>query len=147
MTDATENEKVANAFKAVTFLVVGGGLLIAAVATILNTLDFLDTSLVAPGQVIELNHGGSHPEVAFTTQRGERVSYPQNGLIFGLKPGDEVQVRYLPDSPRTSARADLFGSIWGWSIVTGSIGLIALAVGLDCLAKTGFTQKKNATKR
>lgn len=147
MTDAIVSEKVTYAFKAVLFLLVGAGLMIAAIATTFNTLDFLQTSLVAPGHVTELNHGGSHPEVAITTRSGERVSYPQNGLIFGLKPGDEVQVRYLPDSPRTSARADLVGSIWGWSIVTGLIGFIALVVGLDCLEKSGLIQRKNDTKK
>jgi hypothetical protein len=130
-----ENEKIATAFKAIVFLLAGTVFAIAALVTAFNTAEFLRTSLIAPGHVVTLNHGGSHPEIAFTTNRGEYVSYPQNGLIFGMNPGDKVMVRYLADNPRTTAKVDLFGSIWGWTIVAGIMGSFALIVGVQCFLK------------
>jgi hypothetical protein len=88
------------------------------------------TSLVADGVVTQLNFGGSHPQIEFTTRSGERVSYPQGGLIFGYREGDRVRVRYREADPSNSASLDSFGAIWFVPILLGGIGLICSVTGM-----------------
>ena len=75
-------------------------------------LAFIRSSATAEGMVIELNAGGSHPQIEFTTAAGERISYPQGGFIFGYRPGDRVRVCYLPTDPRGTASIDTIGALW-----------------------------------
>lgn len=35
--------------------------------------------------MVKLNAGGSHPQIAFVTEAGEQISYPQGGLVLGTK--------------------------------------------------------------
>lgn len=74
------------------------GLLILAVAAfeVTHRLEFLQIAQAVDGQVERLNAGGSHPQIAFTTATGQRVSYPQGGMIFGYEPGQPVRVLYDP---------------------------------------------------
>ncbi|WGS51150.1 DUF3592 domain-containing protein [Paraburkholderia sp. D15] len=123
-------EKIGNASKGIIFLLIGAAALAAACMSTSDTIDFLRTSIVAPAQVVTLNHGGSHPEIAFVTTRGQNVSYPQGGFVFGMKVGDQVQVRYLPDAPRATARLDQFGAIWSWPIGWGLLGIPFMFGGL-----------------
>lgn len=109
--------------------------LVAAVFSSLNTVDFLRTSILVPGEVVALNAGGSHPEIEFSTKDGQKISYPQGGLIFGMRVGDHVNVRYLADSPGITARLDKFGAIWSWSIGFGCMGAIALVLTIGFAAK------------
>ena len=78
------------------------GLLILAVAAfeVTHRLEFLQIAQAVDGQVERLNAGGSHPQIAFTTATGQRVSYPQGGMIFGYEPGQPVRVLYDPAQPR-----------------------------------------------
>ncbi|WP_425230780.1 DUF3592 domain-containing protein [Sphingomonas sp.] len=115
--------------KAVVFFGAGALLLIAAVVVALNTRAFLRGSIVAPGVVEYLNAGGSHPQVAFTTARGERISYPQGGMVSGWRQGDRVMVRYLADRPR-SAVMDRFLAIWTPALFLGAMGVAMLLAGL-----------------
>lgn len=98
--------------KAIVFLV--AGLLFLGVAAIASwqTSRFVARSIVVDGRVSALRAGGSHPEVEFTSRTGERISYPQNGLVFGTHAGQAVRVRYDPAAPRASASLDRFGALW-----------------------------------
>lgn len=116
--------------KALIAIVIGIGCLIAAVFTIHSTRDFLRSSVVVPGRVVALNAGGSHPQIAFVTQSGEAISYPQGGMIFGMKVGDAVQVRYLPGTPRHSATLDRFGALWDNTLFLAVLGSAAILCGL-----------------
>jgi len=116
--------------KALIAIVIGIGCLIAAVFTIHSTRDFLRSSVVVPGHVVALNAGGSHPQIAFVTQSGEAISYPQGGMIFGMKVGDTVQVRYLPGTPRHSATLDRFGALWDNTLFLAVLGSAAIFCGL-----------------
>jgi hypothetical protein len=109
--------------------------LTAAILSALNTVEFLRASILVPGEVVALNAGGSHPQIEFATRDGQRVSYPQNGLIFGMKVGDHVNVRYLAGSPSITARLDRFGAIWEWSIGFGFMGVVGLIVAVGTAAK------------
>lgn len=112
------------------FALIGIALLGIAVHIVLDRREFLAHAQIADGIVTRLNAGGSHPEIAFTTRRGERVSYPQGGFIAGYRPGQQVQVRYLPERPAASALVDDRGALWGTSAMVGAMGLVFALLGL-----------------
>jgi hypothetical protein len=116
-------------FKAVGALVIGVVFLIAAMVAAYSTLNFLHTSILVPGRVVKLNAGGSHPEIEFVTQTGDHISYPQGGMIFGMKVGDEVQVRYQSDAPVHSATIVRFGAIWDTVLYLVFMGCVFVVAG------------------
>ncbi|MBY4867016.1 DUF3592 domain-containing protein [Burkholderia anthina] len=134
--------KRTNPFQAFLFLIAGGIFLVAMILTYQDTSDFLQSSSVANGKVTELNHGSSHPEIEFTTQSGEKISYPQGGFIFGMSVGDEVSVRYLADAPRRTARLDQFGSMWFWTLATAMFAIVFLAIGIVSLRQALMGRQK-----
>ncbi len=77
-----------------------------------HRLEFLEVAQAVDGQVERLNAGGSHPQVAFTTATGQRISYPQGGMIFGYEPGQPVRVLYDPARLRLEPVLDTFGALW-----------------------------------
>jgi hypothetical protein len=119
--------------KAWTLLVVGSALLTAAAATALSRRNFVRAASSAPGVVTRLNAGGSHPEIEFTTTSGEKVSYPQGGLIFGYRPEQKVRVLYNPQNPEKTACVDAFGSIWFAPLMLFALGISLLVGGLASL--------------
>lgn len=110
------DEVLMQRFKLFLFSIVWIGCVIGLVISISVTREFLDQAVTAPGRVVALNAGGSHPQIEFTNSRGELVSYPQGGWIGGYKVGDTVTVLYLENSPNPQATIDRFGAIWAWSI-------------------------------
>ena len=116
-------------FKAISAIVIGIGLLIGAAVSAQSTREFLRTSIVVPGRVVRLNAGGYHPQIEFVTKTGERISYPQGGLISKMREGDAVLVRYQADDPSHSATADVFAAIWDTPIVLGFLGGFAVLCG------------------
>ena len=114
-------------------MAIGIVLLAVAAFTMRSNLEFLQTSIIVRGEVVRLNAGGSHPQIEFVTKTGERVSYAQGGMIYGMKPGDRVDVRYLPDRPSQSATVDKFGAVWNWTLVALIMGVGALVAGLSNL--------------
>ena len=116
--------------KAIIAIVIGIGLLVGAVVSVQSTREFLRTSSIAPGRVVRLNAGGYHPQIEFVTNTGERISYPQGGLISKMKEGDAVSVRYLADDPSHSATVVGFAAIWDTPIVLGFICGAAVLCGV-----------------
>ncbi len=114
--------------KAIVFLVIGAGMLIAAVVTGTAIHGFIGRAASAPGEVSRLNAGGSHPEIVFTAASGEKISYPQGGLIFGYRPGQKVRVLYSQEDPRGTARLDALGALWFTPLMLFGLGL-ALIIG------------------
>lgn len=110
------------------FLLVGIGLLIAAVFFGLERYDFIQEASRADARVVALNAGGSHPQVEFVSAAGETVSYPQGGLIFGYGVGDSVTVLYRPENPRATASVDAWGALWGVSLFFSVLG-VTFAIG------------------
>ncbi|VWB54642.1 hypothetical protein BLA23254_02499 [Burkholderia lata] len=125
----TNMTKSADTLKAMFFCLLGLVLLAGMIYSIVDTRSFLKAAEVANGQVVALNAGGSHPEIAFVTSTGEHVSYAQGGLVFGMKVGDAVQVRYLASSPKASATLDRFLAIWTVPIFLGFFGISAVLGG------------------
>lgn len=113
-------------FKCILGVVIGIGLLIWATLVASNTNDFLKSSVVVSGRVVELQHGPNHPTITFVTQSGKHISFPDGGFLPSLSMGDQVPVRYRPDAPLQSAKLDFFGPIWGNAIVLLGFGLSSL---------------------
>ncbi|KPJ32088.1 hypothetical protein BMUNKI379_25150 [Burkholderia multivorans] len=117
-------------YKGVAFVVIGVGFLIAAAINVQLTREFMRTSIMVPGEVVKLNAGGYHPEIEFVTKAGERVSYPQGGIMSKMAVGDRLQVRYLAENPIPTARIDRFDSIWGNAVFFAVFGLGFIVCGL-----------------
>lgn len=83
---------------------------------------FLDAAQRAPGEVVALNAGGSHPEIRFKGPDGQAISYPQGGLIWGYSEGMQVEVLFDPAHPKRTAVVNDTGAIWGMSMLFGGIG-------------------------
>jgi hypothetical protein len=91
---------------------VGIALLAGAVWSSVMIGYFLAHAKTAQGVVVGLNAGGSHPQIEFITAEGQKVSFPQGGLIFGYRVGERVKVKYIPADPVTSVSLDAFGALW-----------------------------------
>ncbi|MGO4449725.1 DUF3592 domain-containing protein [Phyllobacterium sp. TAF24] len=113
--------------------IIGVAFLVAAAISTGMTLRFIRSSIVVPADVVALNAGGSHPQIAFVTRNGEQISYPQGGLVFSAKVGDHVEVRYLADSPKQSATLNQFGAIWSLTILLAGLGVGFVFTGLSNL--------------
>ncbi|WP_434628319.1 DUF3592 domain-containing protein [Pseudomonas sp. Z1-29] len=111
------------------FALIGIVLLGGTVLLILERHEFLARAQIADGIVSRLNAGGSHPEVAFTTGKGEKISYPQGGFIFGYEPGQPVRVYYLPEQPADNPLIVDRGALWGTPVMLGAMGLFFTLVG------------------
>lgn len=121
--------------KGVLFALTGLAMIAAMVVHTSSRLDFLDSALQAEGNVVALNAGGSHPEIAFTDDSGARISYPQGGWIYGYQVGMPVKVYYRAEAPETSAVIDDFGALWGTSILLGLLGSVFMVSGLLTLSR------------
>ncbi|MFW2272394.1 MULTISPECIES: DUF3592 domain-containing protein [Burkholderia cepacia complex] len=118
--------------KGIVFTIVGTCMLIGTALYAQSTREFLRTSVVVPGRVVKLNAGPHHPEITFTTLAGEQVDYAQGGEV-SVEDGATVEVRYAPDAPRTTARMNTFGAIWGTVLTIGAMGMVFFAVGVGQL--------------
>lgn len=61
-------------------------------------IGFYLESTVTVGEVVKLNHGGYHPEVSFTTDKGVTVTFPGSST-YPVEVGDRLEVRYLRSAP------------------------------------------------
>lgn len=140
------DEVLMQRFKLLLFSIVWIGCVIGLIISVEYTRAFLNEAVEAPGRVVALNAGGSHPQIEYTNLRGERVSYPQGGLIFGFRVGDKATVLYLENSPNPQETIDKFGAIWESSIafaffVTG-FPLIAFGKKIGSKLKTRKESEK-----
>jgi hypothetical protein len=95
-------------------VVLGGIFLVAGLALAIETRDFMQSSVVVQGRVVRFTTSGAyHLEVEFTTPNGKDITTPQSVIHSDTYIGEQVPVRYRPDSPRASAKLDNFYSIWG----------------------------------
>ncbi|WP_260961092.1 DUF3592 domain-containing protein [Pseudomonas citri] len=130
--------RLGNVLLGLLFALIGIGLLGIAANLSLDRREFLAYARTADGIVSHLNAGGSHPEIVFTTDTGEKISYPQGGLIFGYHQGEAVRVHYLPEQPAGSAVIDDPGALWGPSGLLGALGLMfALAGWVKAIRQRG----------
>lgn len=78
----------------------------------LSNIRFFLRSTVTSGVVVKLNHGGYHPQVIFTTDKGERISFPGSSS-YPVEIGDRLEVRYERSQPLKTAilnqKTQMFG--------------------------------------
>lgn len=117
-----------NSVLGVLFLGIGALLVLASALWAGSTASFVAGAGSAPGKVVALNAGGSHPEIEFTPEGSTPVQYPQGGLIAGYAVGDDVQVLYAPDDP-IRATIDNPGALYGFPLIGLAMGLIFASVG------------------
>ena len=124
----TENAAL-RTFKAVVFIVVGLGLMVAAGFEAASTRDFLAHAHKAAGEVTLLRAGGAHPQVRFVTDEGRTVEYGQNGMIWGYRVGDRVTVLYDPRDPARDPVVDTVGALWGFNAMNFLMGGVFVLAG------------------
>jgi hypothetical protein len=108
--------------------VIGLGLLILTVVIFNNQRQFIETSIISTGEVVDLLEGQG--VVEFTTPDGETYKFTSK---FGssnpsYRIGDKVEVLYGPASPN-EAEINSFWSLWFLVVLVGSLGLITLSIG------------------
>lgn len=110
------------------FIGVGVVLLVVAIRNGAGTYGFIRAATRVEGKVLGLNPGGSHPRISFTPKPGETISFPQGGLIFGLRPGDTVQVLFRPEHPARTATVGTIGALWFATFIPACIAALLLIV-------------------
>jgi hypothetical protein len=117
-----------NKLRAAVFFLIGIALMLLSAAAADRTRRFLATAAWADGVVVATPYGGSHPQISFITAASERVTYSQNGLIFGYQVGQRVQVRYQSGAPH-DAQVHSFGASWGFTLCGVFLGLAFIIAG------------------
>ncbi|HEX8748948.1 MAG TPA: DUF3592 domain-containing protein [Pyrinomonadaceae bacterium] len=112
------------------FAVIGLGLLIASVFVFLNTRNFINSSVRAPGTVIAHAQVRSSdgdityaPVVSFRTQDGRTVEFKSRTSSTAASPpvGQTVEVLYKPHAPE-DAEINSFSSLWTLNIILAGLG-------------------------
>ena len=116
--------------------VLGIGALAIALWLAAGVRSFVLTAQRAPGTVVALNAGGSHPQISFTTRTGQTIAYPQGGLIFGYRQDDAVEVLYDPANPQGSATISAIGAVWSAPLIAGLVGAVFVGTALFGLLST-----------
>jgi hypothetical protein len=91
--------------------------------------EFVRSSSTATGTVVRLNAGGKHPQIEFTANNGQRVTFSGSSFLHFTEIGEQVDVRYNPARPG-QAFIDGIWSIWGWSVIASAVGFILALAGL-----------------
>jgi hypothetical protein len=111
------------------FALAGAIVLLATFAWVISIFGFVSDAEIVEGTVSQLNAGGSHPEITFSTRDGKSIKSPQGGLIFGYRVGDQVSIYYDPKEPKR-ATLKSFGALCGFPLLAGTLGIFFLGVGL-----------------
>jgi len=105
--------------------------------SIADALRFRAHAARADGVVIATPFGGHHPEIQFSLPSGEKVAFPQSGMIGGYRKDQHVEVLFDPRSPRGTACIDSIAALlgggafaFGFVVIGGILGTVALIEGL-----------------
>nr|WP_244849614.1 DUF3592 domain-containing protein [Caballeronia sp. SL2Y3] len=107
-----------------------------------NTIEFVRVSKVAFAEVVKLNAGGKHPEVAFTTSDGQRISVPTSSWFHSVDVGDKVEIRYDPRQPGNATMNTLFG-VWSLHLFCGVPAMVLILSGLLGFPRQGWGVNEN----
>ncbi len=118
-----------NNLKAILIVIVGAIIILASLLWGFSSRQFISSAAVAKGVVTKLDAGGSHPEIQFLTNAGEKIEYPQGGLIGGYQVGDRVSVLYDEKNPQTAV-VNSFGALWGFPLLAFILGIWFIIAGL-----------------
>ncbi len=130
-----------NLMSAPILVIIGLVLLFIAGNVIKNRIDFLNSSSIADGKVVEIIQGKSsdgnatyRPKISFVDQTGQEITFvselTSNVFTYGI--GEEVSVLYDKHNPQ-SAKINTFIQIWFAALIPLVIGLISFLAGLTVL--------------
>lgn len=132
------------------FSIVGLGLLVGTYYVYKNTGDFLKSSQVANGTVIELVSSTSdnsstlyRPTIEFLTDEGKSIQFTSD--VSSNPPsyskGETVEIYYQTDSPQR-AKIKGFFSLWGGHLIMGGIGFSLFMIGFSMVVTNTRKNKK-----
>ncbi len=110
------------------FVIIGLAIVIINGINAWQTYQFKQKAKPANGIVIATPFGKFHPAVKFTTDKGQPISYTQNGWHEGYEIGDEIKLLYLEEQPR-AAKVDSFIGLWGGHILFAVMGFVFCILG------------------
>ena len=135
------------------FILVGVSLLIGSYFIYQNNKSFVSEAILTEGTVVDLQRTRSsdsnsyhyRPVVLFTIKTGESIEFISS---TGSNPasytkGEKVEVLYDPSDPQ-SARIKEFFSLWGTTVILGSMGAVFFLIGGIMLI---VTRLKNRTEQ
>ena len=111
------------------FLVLGLALLVFGFRSALETHTFVRSAVRTEGIVSKLNAGELHPQIDFTTMNNMDISYPQGGLVFGLRPGEKVEVLFDAGNPAETATVNTVGAVWFTTLMLSGLGALSILMG------------------
>jgi len=112
-------------------ILAGIGLIGAGVVSLKNSYKLTGQGEITEGAATGRGgFAGLHPEIEFASPAGGKIGYRQTGIVFGLKPGQVVNVIYLPSDPVRTASVNTIGGVWGDAVLFLLFGLIAFSVGV-----------------
>jgi hypothetical protein len=133
MLEKSINDKSTGRMTRMFFTILGVIVLAATLLWSVSIFRFVNSAEIAEGTVSQLNAGGSHPEITFTTRDGRSIKSPQGGMIFGYQAGDRVTLYYDPKQPERATLKSV-GALWGFPCLAGLLG--ALFIGIGMLGRT-----------
>lgn len=104
---------------------IGTLLTLLGMAWALFTWSFVHTAQRAPGTVVAVPFGGSHPEIEFAPADGPVRRQFAGGVIAGYRAGESVTVLYTPGR----VELDSFGALWGFPLLFAAMGVAGIAAG------------------
>ncbi|WP_347237581.1 DUF3592 domain-containing protein [Paraburkholderia sp. BL17N1] len=110
-------------------LAIGLCLATGAAVYVYSTIEFRLSSVVTTGEVIRLNAGGHHPQIAFIAKDGRRYERP-TGTTQSFEVGESVLVRYSADDPDGSAVIDSIVDLWRWPLFVVVLSAVFFVTGL-----------------
>lgn len=135
------------------FSIVGLGLLVSTYYIYKNTQDFLKSSQIARGTVVELvsstSDNGStlyRPTIEFLTDKGSTIQFTSDVSSNppSYKKGEVVEVYYQKDMPQR-AKVKGFFSLWGGHLIMGGMGFTLFMVGFSMVVTNARKNKKTQT--
>lgn len=135
------------------FSIVGLGLLVGTYYVYKNTEDFLKSSQLANGTVVELVSSTSdegstlyRPTIEFVTDEGKTIQFTSDVSSNPptYKMGEVVEVYYQIDMPQR-AKVNGFFSLWGGHLIMGGIGFSLFMVGFSMVVTSTRKNKKIQT--
>ncbi|CAH2776046.1 MAG: hypothetical protein CPDRYMAC_0730 [uncultured Paraburkholderia sp.] len=101
------------------------GICVIAIVSPFMWLDvnFYVHSTVTTGEVTKLNHGAYHPQVTFTTDTGERISF-LGSSAYPVDVGNPLEVRYIRSAPHTGPRVNQKMNLFDFAPILIGVGFV-----------------------
>jgi hypothetical protein len=133
-----------------TFTIIGVGMFVGAILIYQSVGSFLAEATKTEGTVVRLDQSRSNdstiysPVVQFTNKDGQAIEFVSS---TGSNPpshseGEKVEILYHPKNPQNAKINDFF-SLWGGSIILGSMGGVFFLIGFGIILAGIFKNKKN----